>query len=109
MVQMMQTLLRENPKYWILAGKFSQDPLEQHFSAQRRRCGGSTNPNMERFGYNELSLHCIKSKNVVNLRCSSRVPTKRQVDFLNDNAIPLKKRKKSNVIASIEKKKEMNQ
>ena len=95
MVEMLQTLLTENPKCFILTGKFSQDPLEQHFSAQRRRCGGSTNPTIERFGYNELALHCIKSKNVKSLRGNCKVQMHDQVDFMNNNDIPLKRRKKT--------------
>lgn len=92
--EMLGTLLLENPNYYILAGRFSQDPIEQHFSAQRRRCGGNTNPSIERFGYNELALHCIKSKNVTNLRGNTKVQPSCQIDFMNDNGIPLKRRKK---------------
>lgn len=35
MVALIKELLVENPGYYILSGKFSQDPLEQHFSAQK--------------------------------------------------------------------------
>ena len=98
MVEMIQDLLLENPNQYILTGKFSQDPLEQHFSAQRRRCGGNTNPSLERFGYNELALHCIKSKNVSSLRGNTKVQIHNQIDFMNDNDIPLKRRKTNKYI-----------
>ena len=53
---MMQELLVEYPGFYILSGCLSQDPLEQHFSAQRRRGG----PTAHQFSYNELGLHTIK-------------------------------------------------
>lgn len=91
---MVQELLLENPGYYILSGKFSQDPIEQHFSAQRRRCGGNTNPSVQQFGYNELALHCIKSKNVSSIRGNTKICKEQQVAFMEDNMIPLKRRKR---------------
>lgn len=35
---------RINPGFYVQSGKFSQDPIEQHFSAHRRHCGSNTHP-----------------------------------------------------------------
>ena len=58
----MKELLSENPGYYILSGKFSQDLLEQHFSAQQIKFGSNPNPNTEQFRYNELALHPLNQK-----------------------------------------------
>ena len=91
---MMKELLAENPGFYILSGKFSQDPLEQHFSAQRRRGGGNTNPTVEQFGYNELSLHAIKSKNVASMKGNTSLPANQQQLFMEENSVPIKRRKR---------------
>jgi len=93
---MMKELLIEYPGFYILSGRLSQDPLEQHFSAQRRRGGHCTNPTANQFSYNELGLHTIKSKNVKSLRGNSRIHDDSQIDFLTDNGIiPLVRRKRN--------------
>ena len=93
---MMKELLVEYPGFYILSGRLSQDPLEQHFSAQRRRGGHCTNPTANQFSYNELGLHTIKSKNVKSLRGNCRIHDDSQIDFLTDNGIiPLVRRKRN--------------
>jgi len=94
MVDLLQTLLRTYKGFYVLTGKFSQDPIEQHFSAQRRRCGGSTNPNMFRVLYNEQALASIKSRNVASLKGNTKVEAKNQVGFMEKNSISLKRRKR---------------
>ena len=94
MVNLMKTLLEEYPGYYILSGRFSQDPLEQHFSAQRRRGGCNTNPTIEQFGYNELALHTIRSKNVASMRGNTKVEAAKQVNFMTNSEVPLKRRKR---------------
>ena len=49
-------LLQEGAKY-INARVFSQDHLEQHFSKQRSRCGGSSNPNVGTYLQNNVNIH----------------------------------------------------
>ena len=49
-------LLEEGTKY-VNARVFSQDHLEQHFSKQRMRGGGSSNPNYGRFLQNNKNIH----------------------------------------------------
>lgn len=94
MVDMLQTLLRTYKGFYVLTGKFSQDPIEQHFSAQRRRCGSSTDPNMLRVLYNEQALASIKSRNVTSLKGNSKVEPQNQVGFMEKNSISLKRRKR---------------
>lgn len=91
---MIKELLQENPGYFVLSGKFSQDPLEQHFSAQRRRCGANTAPNAEQVANNELALHSIKSKNVASMKGNTTIDPAEQVSFMEENSVPLKKRKR---------------
>ena len=93
-MDLIKTLLTEHPNHYVLSGRFSQDPLEQHFSAQRRRCGSNTNPTFEQFGYNELALHTIKSKNVASMRGNTRIEATNQVDFMEESQLPLKRRKR---------------
>ena len=92
---MFKELLQIDGVRFILSGKFSQDPLEQHFSAQRRACGDNTNPTVKQYGYKELALHTIKSKNVKSLCGNCHLEKENQINFMEDNAVPLKRRKRN--------------
>lgn len=95
LVTLAKELLTENPGFYLLSGKLSQDPLEQYFSTQWRRCGDNTILTVEEFGYNKLALHTIKSKNVKSLRGNCRLHDNKQVNFMKENCVPLKRRKRA--------------
>ena len=80
--ELSDVLLQIDGVRFILGEKFSQDPLEQHFSAQRRACGDNTNPTVEQYGYKELALHTIKSKTVKSLRGNCHLEKENQINFM---------------------------
>ena len=90
----MKDLLLEYPCFYILSGRFSQDPLEKHFSAQRRKCGFNTHPTEDQYAHSELGLHSAKSKNVASMNGNCTIPKKYQQQIMEDNDIPLKRRKR---------------
>lgn len=49
----------EQPDRYIMARIINQDSLEQYFSRQRARCGGSRNPNAAEYLRNQNNLHTI--------------------------------------------------
>ena len=51
---------------------FSQDPLEEHFSRQRRKGGCNENPSLYQFGQQEWSLNVVRSELITNLRGNAR-------------------------------------
>ena len=49
-------LLQEEGVQYLLSEKFSQDPLEEYFSKQRGICGGNTNPSVQQFQHQALTI-----------------------------------------------------
>ena len=92
-MRLIKDLLNEFPNFFVLSGKFSQDPLEQHFSAQRRKCGFNTHPTENQYATSELALHGIKSKNVASMNGNCTIPEEQQQEFMEDSGIPLKRRR----------------
>ena len=52
----------------FLSEKLSQEPLEEHFSVQRRHVGSSDNPTLEQFQDQELVINVMKSGLVTDLK-----------------------------------------
>ena len=46
-IELVRTLVRENPEKYILSEKFSEDPLEQDFGKHRRSGECSDNPQLD--------------------------------------------------------------
>uniref|UniRef100_A0A7M5VCI7 Transposable element P transposase n=1 Tax=Clytia hemisphaerica TaxID=252671 RepID=A0A7M5VCI7_9CNID len=90
-------LLTEFPETYILPDKFNQDPVEENFSKQRMRCGGSDNPTMLQYSQNETKerkIMLLKSDilRVVTANTRGRIQPVQSADYdLNE---PLPKRKK---------------
>ena len=77
-VSLSKELLAEDGVNYLLSEKFSQDPLEEHFSKQRRRGGCNENPDLYQFGKQEVFLNVMNSSLLTELRGNSST---RQVDL----------------------------
>ena len=71
-VTLSKELLGKCENVYILSEKFSQDPLEEHFSRQRRKGGCSDNPTLEEFGRQEVILNVMDSNLISDLRGNTR-------------------------------------
>lgn len=71
-VTLSKELLGKYENVYILSEKFSQDPLEEHFSRQRRKGGCSDNPTLEEFGRQEVILNVMDSNLISDLRGNTR-------------------------------------
>ena len=61
-------MLQEPGVEFVMAEKYSQDPLEQHFSRQRSAGGCNENPTLNQFGRQELALNVMRSEMITELR-----------------------------------------
>jgi len=88
-----RTLLNEaGPGKFILSEKFSQDPLEEHFSRHRRIEGCNDNPSLETFEQQEVALHVMSSDLISDLRGNTRGrQTNRAPLVATDMRLPRKK------------------
>ena len=57
---------------FILSEKFSQDPLEEQFSAHRRISGTNENPSLVKFAQQSIALNVIKSDLISDLRGNTK-------------------------------------
>ena len=69
-------LLQKGARF-VMARAFSQDPLEQHFSQQREKGGGNTNPNVQMF-----------QRNQVNIAIAGQLKTRRRKANIEDDLTP---------------------
>lgn len=78
-VLLTRELLMEPGVEFILSEKFSQDPLEEHFSKQRGMGGRCDNPTVNQFGYNLNTLQvagaAIKASKRSNVTQSESSPS----------------------------------
>ncbi|XP_035662524.1 uncharacterized protein LOC118406544 [Branchiostoma floridae] len=94
-VELTKTLIQEEGVGYVLSEKFTQDPLEQHFAKQRRRCGANENPTALEFGRNEINLHILKdSIRSVGGNCRGRAANAQAIDFTDNTPLPKRQRKK---------------
>ena len=67
-IEVVRTLIRENPGKYFLCEKFSQDLLKQHLG-KHRRCGGcSNNRQLDVFMQQEVALGLMNSDLISNFR-----------------------------------------
>ena len=93
-VEVIKFLLAEGMSY-VLTNRFCQDPINEHFSAQRKIGCHLDNPDAKQFGYNANAI-CIQrsvSLNIGNTR-GSYVKKKSWINVYED-LIPKRKRKKT--------------
>ena len=94
-VELTKILLGIDGVKCILSDKYSQDPLEEHFTRQRRRAGCSENPSLYRFGQQELALNVMKSELITDLTGNTRGRgvDKPNLDINDLRELPRKKKK----------------
>lgn len=92
-VELVKKLLNEaGPGTFILSEKFSQDPLEEHFSRHRRIAGCNDNPTLAQFQKQEVSLHAMSSNLIADLRGNTRGRQTDRVQLkVNDLRLPRKR------------------
>lgn len=90
-VALARELLQEEGVEYLLSEKFSQDPLEEHFSKQRGMGGTHDNPDAKQFGSNMLVLQvagsCIASSSRANVKSQS-------IDTSQDYTLPKRQKLK---------------
>ncbi|XP_065657923.1 uncharacterized protein LOC136082472 isoform X1 [Hydra vulgaris] len=89
-------LLQEEGVEYLLSEKFSQDPIEEYFSKQRRRGGGNENPCLEEFNRNFLGLN-IAGDNLIralNGNYRGRFQEDLKIDVTDTIHLPKKKPRK---------------
>ncbi|XP_065675289.1 uncharacterized protein LOC136091541 [Hydra vulgaris] len=91
-VELGKILLLEDGVKFLLSEKFTQDPVEEYFSKQRRRGGCNENPTLEEFNRNVLGLN-VALIQVMSGNSRGRDREILKVDVLNET-LPCKKRKK---------------
>ncbi|XP_065643186.1 uncharacterized protein LOC136074894 [Hydra vulgaris] len=88
-------LLQENGVCYLLSEKFTQDPLEEYFSKQRRRGGSNDNPSLNEFNRNFLGLNitgdCLIK--ALNGNYCGRDHEDMQIDINDNSCLPKKKLK----------------
>ena len=92
-MELAKIVLQVDGVEFLLSEKFSQDPLEEHFSRQRR-CGGSNeNPNLLQFERQEVMINVATGSLTTDLR--GNIITSRDGDNINicDKRLPKKQRK----------------
>ena len=67
-VEFAKILLQEESAKLLLSGKFSQDPLEEHFARHRRMVGCNDNPTQAQFAQQEIALSVTCSNLISDLR-----------------------------------------
>ena len=85
-------LLCHKSAAFVLTGKFQQDPLEEHFAAQRQKSGCSYNPNALQFLQTEKKFHLLKGI-TTSKSCNTYRAGKHKQSMIWNNS-PLQKRKK---------------
>ena len=87
-------LLVEYEGKFLLSEKFSQDPLEKHFTRQRRRGGCCENPSSYAFVNQELLLNVVQSNLIKEMKGNTR-GTQRddpKIDIHDHRKLPTKKK-----------------
>ena len=91
-VALAQLLLQSPAVTYLLSEKFTQDPLEMHFSKHRGAGGCNDNPTVEQVGYNMFSFYvaskCLKASRKANVHLSGDEKACLE-------SVPLPKRRKS--------------
>ncbi|KAK3933205.1 Zinc finger protein 385A [Frankliniella fusca] len=88
-IDIVKFLLSQKVKF-VNPRVFSQDHLEQHFSKQRSRSGGSGNPNKGRSIQNDMNIHNVKEWG---FRRRGRGNTEEKLEKFQITKEPLPKRK----------------
>ncbi|KAK3928272.1 Relaxin-3 [Frankliniella fusca] len=81
---------------FINARVFCQDPLEQYFSKQMSKCGGSTNPNQYQVQVNQRLIHMANDMACASHSGNTEVQKTSKAKALSDEPLP-KRRKTKNV------------
>ena len=80
---------------FLLSEKFSQDPLEEYFSKQRRRGDNNENPTLEEFNRNVLGLNVAGDNLIRVLTGNTRGRDREQMTVdIDDKQLPRKKTKR---------------
>ncbi|XP_035690813.1 uncharacterized protein LOC118425822 [Branchiostoma floridae] len=94
-----KVLLQEDGVRYVLSEKFTQDPLEQHFSKQRHRCGANEHPTVMEYGRNELNILVTGEMAAAfrrpNGNWRGRGDHQAQIDFSDNTPLPKRPRKRS--------------
>ncbi|CAH1241399.1 Hypp6357 [Branchiostoma lanceolatum] len=90
-------LLQEDGVTYVLSDKLNQDPLEQHFAKQRRRCGANEHPTVLEYGRNEINIQVAGAMlDAVRPRgsnCGGRA-NDAQIDLNDDTPLAKRQRKR---------------
>lgn len=85
-------MLKEEGAEYLLSEKFSQDPLEEHFSRHRRIAGCNDNPTLAQFQQQETALNVIDGELISDLRGNTQGrQTNRNPIDITDMRLPKKK------------------
>lgn len=92
-VELSKLLLEEyrDKKLFLLSEHFTQDPLEEHFSRQRRRGGCNENPTLQQFGDQEVSLNVMRSEMIRDLRGNVSKRQGKPLDVHDNRKLPVKR------------------
>ena len=88
-------LLLEDSVTFLLSEKFTQDPIEEYFSKQRRRGGCNENPTLEVFNRNVLGLN-VAGDGIIQVMSGNTRGKDREVlkSDVHDEDLPRKRPKK---------------
>ena len=93
-IELVYTLIKENPGKYILSEKFSQDLLEQHFGKHRQSGGCSDNPQLDVFMQQEVALGLLNSDLLSSFTGNTQGrPDTRPSVTINDTRLPVKRKK----------------
>lgn len=92
-VALTKLLLQQDGVQFVLSERFSQDPLEQHFSKQRSAGGSNDNPTLHQFGFQELALNVMGNDLIRGLRGNTgrKVNAAVKLDIHDKRKLPQKK------------------
>ena len=95
-VDLARLLFNEETPSFLLSEKFSQDPVEEHFSKHRRRGGANENPDVQEFNRNALGIDVAGDDLIRVMTGNTRGREREDVRTTIDNkTLPRKKTKKT--------------
>lgn len=89
-------MLKQGAPY-VMARAFCQDPLEQFFGKQRAACGGSTNPNKDRFLNTQMKILNLKSLRMRRSKGNTKFRCALSEDDVARLCAPLRKRQRADL------------
>ena len=93
-VELTKLMLQQPGASFVLAARYNQDPLEQHFSKQRAAGGENQNPNAYQYGTQEVALCVLGSDLITQLHCNTgRNAAPVQIDIHDKRKLPYRAKK----------------